>query len=157
MHLAPRLYCAASIIRRWKAAAEKMVSRLNLSGIHGFDLMLETQTNQAYLIEINPRATQVGHLTFGLWARSSGRASVCRNRTRSSPAPKVTRESHSRTFPARVVARSQQQVSGFSLSRCSLGGAGLVPSLCRQNTGAAEHSAFTEKLAAGFCGSGATP
>jgi hypothetical protein len=47
------------------AAAEKMVRRLNLSGIHGFDFMLEARTGDAYLIEINPRATQVGHLTLG--------------------------------------------------------------------------------------------
>jgi carbamoylphosphate synthase large subunit len=47
------------------AAAEKMVRRLNLSGLHGFDFMLEEHTGNAYLIEINPRATQVGHLTLG--------------------------------------------------------------------------------------------
>jgi hypothetical protein len=46
-------------------AAERMVRRLNLSGLHGFDFMLESQTGNAYLIEINPRATQVGHLTLG--------------------------------------------------------------------------------------------
>jgi hypothetical protein len=46
-------------------AAEKMVRRLNLSGVHGFDLMLEADTGNAYLIEINPRSTQVGHLTLG--------------------------------------------------------------------------------------------
>jgi biotin carboxylase len=47
------------------AAAEKMVRRLDLSGLHGFDFMLEAQTGNAHLIEINPRATQVGHLTLG--------------------------------------------------------------------------------------------
>jgi hypothetical protein len=43
----------------------EMVRRLNLSGLHGFDFMLESQTGNAYLIEINPRSTQVGHLTLG--------------------------------------------------------------------------------------------
>jgi hypothetical protein len=47
------------------AAAEKMVRRLGLSGIHGFDFMLEADTGNAHLIEINPRATQVGHLALG--------------------------------------------------------------------------------------------
>jgi biotin carboxylase len=47
------------------AAAEKMARRLELSGLHGFDFMLEEQTGNPYLIEINPRATQVGHLTLG--------------------------------------------------------------------------------------------
>ena len=46
-------------------AAEKIVRRLRLSGIHGFDFMLEDHTGDAYLIEINPRSTQVGHLTLG--------------------------------------------------------------------------------------------
>lgn len=47
------------------SAAERMVRRLNLSGLHGFDFMLEAQTGSAYLIEINPRTTQVAHLTLG--------------------------------------------------------------------------------------------
>jgi Carbamoyl-phosphate synthase L chain, ATP binding domain len=48
-----------------KSAAEKMARRLNLSGLHGFDFMLEAETGKAHLIEINPRATQVGHLALG--------------------------------------------------------------------------------------------
>jgi len=47
------------------AAVERMVRRLNLSGMYGFDFMLEAQFSRAYLIEINPRATQVGHLALG--------------------------------------------------------------------------------------------
>lgn len=47
------------------AAVEKVVRRLGLSGIHGFDFMLEAHTGNAHLIEINPRATQVGHLALG--------------------------------------------------------------------------------------------
>jgi hypothetical protein len=46
-------------------AAEKMARRLNLSGLHGFDFMLEAESGNAYLIEINPRTTQVGHLRLG--------------------------------------------------------------------------------------------
>ena len=46
-------------------AVEKMVRRLNLSGVHGFDFMIEASTGNAYLIEINPRTTQVGHLALG--------------------------------------------------------------------------------------------
>src|SRR5207245_7141289 len=45
-------------------AAEKIVRRLNLSGVHGLDFMLEADTGNAYLIEINPRSTQVGHFTL---------------------------------------------------------------------------------------------
>ena len=47
------------------AAVEKMVRRLQLSGLHGFDFMLDREFRHAYLIEINPRITQVDHLNFG--------------------------------------------------------------------------------------------
>jgi hypothetical protein len=46
-------------------AVEKIVRRVGLSGFCGFDFMLEANTGNAYLIEINPRATQVGHITLG--------------------------------------------------------------------------------------------
>lgn len=60
----------SSVLRRienaeMSSAAEKMVRRLGLSGIHGFDFMLEEHSGNAHLIEINPRATQVGHLALG--------------------------------------------------------------------------------------------
>src|SRR6202007_104723 len=47
------------------SAVERMVRRLHLSGLHGFDFMLDQEFRHAYLIEINPRVTQVGHLSFG--------------------------------------------------------------------------------------------
>jgi Carbamoyl-phosphate synthase L chain, ATP binding domain len=47
------------------AAAQKMTRRLQLSGLHGFDFILETTTGYAHLIEMNPRAPQVGHLALG--------------------------------------------------------------------------------------------
>jgi len=47
------------------AATERLVRRLNVSGLHGFDFLLEKDTEKPYLIEINPRATQVGHLPLG--------------------------------------------------------------------------------------------
>lgn len=47
------------------AAAEKLVRHLQLSGFHGFDFMLETASGAPYLVEINPRTTQVGHLALG--------------------------------------------------------------------------------------------
>ena len=60
----------ATVVRRIEnpemtEAAEKLVRRLNLSGLCGLDFMLEAGTRNAYLIEINPRCTQVGHLALG--------------------------------------------------------------------------------------------
>jgi glutathione synthase/RimK-type ligase-like ATP-grasp enzyme len=61
---------AASVLRLIEnqeivAATEKLVRRLNISGLHGFDYLLEKDTEKLYLIEMNPRATQVGHLALG--------------------------------------------------------------------------------------------
>jgi hypothetical protein len=81
------------------SAAEKMARRLGLSGLHGFDFMLEERTGTPYLIEMNPRATQVGHLALGpgrdlaaaLYAALSGKAVQ--------PAPKVTENDTIALFP----------------------------------------------------------
>jgi ATP-grasp domain/Phosphoribosylglycinamide synthetase, ATP-grasp (A) domain len=75
----------ASVLRaidnnEMSVAISKVVRRLDLSGLYGFDFILEEQTGDAHLIEMNPRATQVGHLTFGpgrdlpaaLYAAASG-------------------------------------------------------------------------------------
>lgn len=80
-------------------AAEKMARRLNLSGLHGFDFMLESQTGNAYLIEINPRATQIGHLRFGPGRDLTAalRAAVCGEPVQE--APKVTENDTIALFP----------------------------------------------------------
>jgi hypothetical protein len=46
-------------------AAEKIIGRLNLSGFQGFDFVFDGSTGNPYLIEMNPRVTQAGHLTLG--------------------------------------------------------------------------------------------
>jgi hypothetical protein len=80
-------------------AAEKMVRRLKLSGFHGFDFMLEAHTDNAYLIEINPRTTQVGHLALG--ARhdlpAALHAALCGDRVPKTP--KVTEKDTIALFP----------------------------------------------------------
>jgi hypothetical protein len=80
-------------------AAERMVRRLGLSGFFGFDFMLERGAGNAYLIEINPRSTQVGHLSLGpekdlpaaLYAALSGDAVR--------PRPRVTERDTIALFP----------------------------------------------------------
>ena len=47
------------------AAAQKLVRRLNISGLCGFDFVIEDGTGEAHLIEMNPRATQTAHLAMG--------------------------------------------------------------------------------------------
>jgi hypothetical protein len=43
-------------------AARALVARLELSGFYGLDFMIEADSGAAYLIEMNPRCTQLGHL-----------------------------------------------------------------------------------------------
>ena len=80
-------------------AAEKMVRRLELSGLHGFDFMLEAATGNAYLIEINPRATQVGHLTLGLGRDLPAALSAAVSGEAVQAAPKVTENDTIALFP----------------------------------------------------------
>jgi hypothetical protein len=47
-------------------AVEKMVSCLGLSGLCGFDFMIEDSTEHAYIIEMNPRSTQICYLPLGV-------------------------------------------------------------------------------------------
>ncbi len=60
---------AATIVRviqneDMKRAAELVVSRLKLSGFYGLDFVIESATGLPYLIEMNPRCTQLGHIEF---------------------------------------------------------------------------------------------
>jgi hypothetical protein len=43
-------------------AVERMVRALNLSGLCGFDFILDSTDGSAHLIDVNPRATQTCHL-----------------------------------------------------------------------------------------------
>lgn len=80
-------------------AAERIARRLKLSGVHGFDFMLEERTGNAYLIEINPRATQVGHLTLGLGRDIPAALHSAVSGQAVRPATKVTNDDTIALFP----------------------------------------------------------
>ena len=44
------------------AASGEMARRLRLTGLCGFDFVLEEETGRAHLVEVNPRATPTVHL-----------------------------------------------------------------------------------------------
>ena len=46
-------------------AVEKVVRHFGLSGLVGFDFVLQNETGDPYLVEMNPRATQSDHLRLG--------------------------------------------------------------------------------------------
>jgi hypothetical protein len=60
----------ASVVRlidnpEMSAAVEQLAGQLKLSGLFGFDFVIEQRTREAYLVEMNPRATPICHLPLG--------------------------------------------------------------------------------------------
>jgi len=58
---------ASTIVRviddeRMQSAGELVAARLKLSGFYGLDFIIDSDTGVPYLIEMNPRCTQLGHL-----------------------------------------------------------------------------------------------
>jgi len=45
-------------------ASRLLAHRFQLSGFHGLDFILEDASSSAFMIELNPRATQLGHLNM---------------------------------------------------------------------------------------------
>lgn len=61
-----RAFGVASVVRRVRgepmiAAARSIARHLELSGVFGFDFVLDEDSQKPKLIEINPRATQINH------------------------------------------------------------------------------------------------
>jgi hypothetical protein len=81
------------------SAVKRMVARLGLSGFCGLDFMLESTTGNAHLIEINPRATQVGHLSLGSGCDLSAALHAALTGQVPRPAPKVTEKDTIALFP----------------------------------------------------------
>jgi predicted ATP-grasp superfamily ATP-dependent carboligase len=84
--------------REMTLAADRIVRRLSLSGIFGLDFMLE-RGGKAQLIEINPRATQVGHLTLGPGRDLPAALYTAISGVDLKPAPKVTEKDTIALFP----------------------------------------------------------
>jgi glutathione synthase/RimK-type ligase-like ATP-grasp enzyme len=82
-------YGPASVVRlidhpEMAIAAERMVKRLDLSGFVGFDFVLDS-SNQAWIIEMNPRVTPICHLSLGDGTNLAG--SLYRQMTGLQPPP----------------------------------------------------------------------
>ena len=80
-------------------AAENIARRFKLSGLHGLDFMLEAHTGNAHLIEINPRTTQVGHLSLGLEHDLPAALYAALTGNEIQPAPKITESDTIALFP----------------------------------------------------------
>jgi D-alanine-D-alanine ligase-like ATP-grasp enzyme len=82
-------------------AARRMVGRLQLSGLVGFDFILEAGTGRAWLLEMNVRPTQTCHLAFD---RESDMIGALASQLGAQPKRQL------RTAPQRTIALYPQEI-----------------------------------------------
>jgi hypothetical protein len=82
-------------------AARKIVARLQLSGLVGFDFMLEAETGRAWLLEMNVRPTQICHLAVD---RDSDMIGALATRLGASPVRSLS------AVPERTIALYPQEI-----------------------------------------------
>lgn len=94
-----------SSVLRWievpemQDAVARLVSELKLSGIVGFDFLLEKGSGAAHLLEINPRSTQVGHMTLGAGRDLPAALCAAASGAELEPAPALTKGDTIALFP----------------------------------------------------------
>jgi hypothetical protein len=100
---------AAAVVRviqneSMQRSAELVVSRLKLTGFYGLDYILESGTGTPFLIELNPRCTQLGHLEL----EGKGSLAGCLSAAlRGEPSPEAQKPVSSNTialFPQALAA-----------------------------------------------------
>lgn len=89
---------AASVVkviqnREIEEAVRLLADKFQLNGLHGLDFILEENTDAAYLLEINPRATQLGHLNL---SPNGDLAGVMAAKLQNQTLPLVTAQHHAR-------------------------------------------------------------
>ena len=124
--------------------ARRIVRQLGVTGFFGFDFVLEESSGQAFLVEINPRATQINHLALGAGRDlpAALRARMSRSPLREAAAvtdcetialfPQEWRRDphsgflqtayHDVPYDAPELARAQMGIRGFTLARGSVKG-----------------------------------
>jgi hypothetical protein len=99
---------SATVIRLLKneeieSAARLLAKRFGLNGLHGLDFVLEETTGAAYMIEMNPRATQLGHL------RVLAQGSLADVLARRSSRESVTATANKRSIPGDTIVLFPQE------------------------------------------------
>jgi hypothetical protein len=118
----------------------RIVSRLKLSGLHGFDFLLEEGTLLPYMIEFNPRATQVGHLTLGKGADLPGALYAAVTTTPPREAPKMTDNPIIALFPQESIRDPDSSFLKTGYHDVPAGEPELIRESLRQGRkGAAQH------------------
>jgi predicted ATP-grasp superfamily ATP-dependent carboligase len=94
-------------------SAKRIARRLGLSGFFGLDFMIEDGSNTTYLIEMNPRCTQLCHLRLGKGRDMIG--ALCAHLTGKplGETPPVTRNDMIAYFPEAWNCKSEFIASSF--------------------------------------------
>jgi ATP-grasp domain len=88
-----------------KKTAESLASRLKLSGFYGLDFILDSRAGAPYLIEMNPRCTQLGHIEFIDHGSLAGAFSAAlRGEPRPQSVPESVRSQRIALFPQALAA-----------------------------------------------------
>ena len=94
-------------------AAERLARRLRLSGFFGLDFMIDDQTGEAYLIEMNPRATPLCHFRLGKRRDMVGALTARLRGQSAADAPPVTERECIAYFPQAWATQTQNLESCF--------------------------------------------
>ncbi len=107
----------SSLIERVEApsmvrAARALCARLSLTGLYGFDFVVDRVTGEAVLIEMNPRATQTCHLALGPGRDLPAALVAALSGAPEAPRPTVTRATRIALFPQEL----QRDPTGAALA-----------------------------------------
>jgi formate-dependent phosphoribosylglycinamide formyltransferase (GAR transformylase) len=114
--------------------AERLAHRLGLSGFFGLDFMIENATETIYLIEMNPRCTQLSHIQLGRKRDLIGALSTQLSDQALQENPPVTQNDLIAYFPEAWTCKSDVLQSSFQdvpLDEPDLTAALLRPSSAR--------------------------
>jgi hypothetical protein len=113
-------------------SAERIARRLRLSGFFGLDFMIEDQTDTTYLIEMNPRCTQLCHLHLGKDRDMIGALSAQLSGQTLRETPPVTQNEMIAYFPEAWICKSEFLESSFH--DIPLGEPDLIEALLRPSS-----------------------
>jgi hypothetical protein len=88
-------------------AAERIARRLGISGFFGLDFMIDDENEATYLIEMNPRGTQLCHLNLGPGKNMAGALWACLTGEPSKADPPVAENEVIAFYPQAQLAKSE--------------------------------------------------
>jgi len=113
---------------------KRIVSALHLTGLIGFDFMIETGTGAAWVIEMNPRNTPVCAQPW-TGTQLGGGARWAPGRQTCARAADTDRAGPHRVFSRYVAEGPVEPLAPYRVSRCTLGATVVVVAIAREIAG----------------------